>query len=151
MFWMVLAVVMLALAVVTRIHPLMISTLGMVIATALAWQGMGVLVQLACVAVAVGASVFLWFQQAKPQPSHQRESASASRLSGLGALSNFSAFSDESDEVTVDEWDSRGQTVVYFRGREWKARVAKGAQARPGLYKVREVREGQLVLDEVID
>ncbi len=151
MFWMVLAIVMLALAVVTRIHPLMISTAGMAIASVLAWQGMGVLVQLACVVAAVGASVFLWFKQTKPQPAIHREQPSASRLSGLGALSNFSAFSDESDEVTVDEWDALGQTVVYFRGREWNARVAKGARARPGLYKVREVRQGQLVLDEVID
>ena len=142
---------MLALAVVSRIHPLMLSTVGMALASVLAWQGVGVLAQLACVAVAVAASVFLWLKQTQPQPVVHREPSPASRLSGLGALSNFSAFSDESDEVHVDDWDARGQTVVFFRGREWHARLAKGAQARPGLYKVREVRQGQLVLDEVIE
>lgn len=150
MFWMVLGIVMLALAVVTRIHPLMIAAAGMEVASIFAWQGLGLMPQLICVAVLLGVSIYLWLRQSKSELPMHREHAT-SRRSGFGALSNFSAFSDESDEVVVDEWDIKGRATVNFRGRAWTARLARGARARAGLYKVREVREGQLVLDEVID
>lgn len=150
MFWLVLAIAALGFAVVTRIYPLIISSVGMVAAAVMAWQNMGLIYQIPVALVLLCVGVFFWIQQTRPSPEHHHE-AGPSRLSGLGALSNFSAFSDESDEVNVEHWDPRGSTQVLFRGRNWKARLAKGAQARPGLYKVREVRDGQLILDEVID
>lgn len=149
-FWLVLAIAALGFAVVTRVYPLIISSTGMIVAAAMAWQNIGLVYQILAALVLLCVGVFFWIQQTRPLPAHPHE-AGPSRLSGLGALSNFSAFSDESDEVNVEHWDVRGGTQVLFRGRKWKARLAKGAQARPGLYTVREVRDGQLILDEVID
>jgi hypothetical protein len=149
-FWSVLAVAALAVAIITRITPLIISAFGFGIAAALAWLDYGLASQAGVAVLMLVVGIALWARQVKvPQEPYPNE-AGPSRLSGLGALSNFSAFSDESDEVKVDKWDGIDTTVV-FRGRVWKAKLAKGAKAEPGLYKVREVRDGNLVLDEVID
>ena len=149
MFWAVLSIAALALAVVTRVYPLTLSALGMAGAAFMAWQSLALLYQFGLALSLLGVAVFFWIKQTRPQPVHQLE-AGPSRLSNLGALSNFSAFSDEADEVTVERWDTGGTTNVLFHGRNWKARLAKGAKAHPGLYKVREVRDGLLVLEEVM-
>ena len=149
MFWSVLAVAALVVAVITRITPLVISAFGFGGAAVLAWLDYGFAYQASVAVLLLIVCIFLWTRQVKiPQEPHHE--AGPSRLSGMGALSNFSAFSDESDEVKVDQWHDTEASVV-FRGRVWKAKLAKGARAEPGLYKVREVRDGKLVLDEVID
>ncbi len=149
MFWSVLAVAALAVAVITRITPLIISAFGFGCAAALVWLDYGFAYQAGVAVLLLMVGIFLWARQVKIPQEHHNE-AGPSRLSGMGALSNFSAFSDESDEVKVDKWDDT-ETTVVFRGRVWKAKLAKGARAESGLYKVREVRDGKLVLDEVID
>jgi hypothetical protein len=147
--WLVLAVAVLTLAVVTRIYPLVMSSLGMGFAAVLAWQQINIGVQVGVALVSLVLGVFFWFQQTRPSaPSAARETTG--HLSGLGGLSDYSAFSDGTDEVRVDSWESKDQALVYFRGRQWKARLAKGAKARIGLYRVKEVRDGWLVLIEVI-
>lgn len=148
MVWLVLAVAVLTLAVITRIYPLVMSSLGMGIAAVLAWQHVHIGVQVGVALGAVVLSVFSWFQQTRPSIPPVRETTG--HLSGLGGLSDYSVFSDGTDEVRVDSWESKDQALVYFRGRQWKARLAKGAKARVGLYRVKEVREGWLVLIEVI-
>jgi membrane protein implicated in regulation of membrane protease activity len=149
-FWVVLSVASLAAAVFIRVYPLMISTAGFLIAAVLGMLGFNWMAQAAMAVVLLIISIFLWARQTSSvQPEHRE--AGASRMSGMGALSNFSAFSDEPDEVQVDRWLTANTTDVLFRGRVWKAKLAKGAQARAGLYTVREVRDGQLILDEVID
>ena len=149
MFWSVLAVAALAVAVVTRITPLVISAFGFGGSAVLAWLDYGFAYQAGVAVLLLMVCIFLWVRQVKI-PQEQHNEAGPSRLSGMGALSNFSAFSNESDEVKVDQWHDT-ETSVVFRGRVWKAKLAKGARAEPGLYKVREVRDGKLVLDEVID
>ncbi len=154
MFWGVLTLAALALVAATRIYPLLLPVAGFAGALMLALQGMGVLYQLASALLLLGLGIFFWVRRLRPEKPltpHPHPEAGPSRLSGLGALSNFSAFSDEPDEVQVESWNADGDTSVIFRGRPWKARLAKGARAHAGLYKVREVRDGKLILDEVID
>jgi hypothetical protein len=146
--WLILVVAVLTLAVITRIYPLVMSSLGMTIAAVLAWQQISIGVQAGVALVSLVVGVFFWFRQTRPTTLATRETTG--HLSGLGGLSDYSAFSDGTDEVRVDSWEAKDQALVYFRGRQWKARLAKGAKARIGLYRVKEVREGWLVLIEVI-
>lgn len=150
MFWLVLTVVALVLTAITRNAPFLLPGAGFGGAAAMAWSGVGLPYQIGLAVVLLAMGVLLAMRQTSVTDAPRREMG-PSRLSGLGALSNFSAFSDESDEVQVDHWHTSDSTEVMFRNRLWKARLAKGAQARPGLYKVREVRDGKLILDEVID
>lgn len=149
-FWSVLAVVAVALTVITRNVPFLLPAAGFGGAAFMASTDMGLAYQIGLAVVLFAVGVLLAMRKTSVPDTPRREIA-PSRFSGLGALSNFSAFSDESDEVQVDHWHTSDSTEVMFRNRLWKARLAKGAQARPGLYKVREVRDGKLILDEVID
>lgn len=145
--WLVMAVAVLALAVVVRVYPLLISSVGIGVAAVLAWQNVYIGIQIGVVLASLALGVFFWLQQTRPSKSAPSETTG--HLSGLGGLSDYSAFSEGTDEVRIDGWESKDQAIVYFRGRQWKAKLAKGVKARIGLYRVKEVRDGWLVLSEV--
>lgn len=149
-FWLVLAIAAIALAVTIRVYPLVLVALGCVVSAALAWFGVGLLFQILVSLPPLALCAYLWFRKTEV-PDVDADFPKPSMAAALGSLSNFSAFSDESDEVQVTAWTSEDATKVVFRGRVWKARLAKGHSARPGLYRVREVRDAHLILEEATD
>ncbi len=56
-------------------------------------------------------------------------------------------FDDDGDEVNITEWDSTNSAFVLFKGRTWQAQLAPGEQPHEGRYRIREVREGRLILE----
>ena len=151
-FWLVLSIAALALAVVSRIYPLIIASFGFACAAVMGWMTLSIVTQGAVALALLSTALYLWLRSPiEPDLHSQRAELMTTRRSGLGALSNFNAFSDEVDEVHVDHWDNPESTRVEFRGRTWTARLSKGSVAHIGIYKVREVRDGALILDELID
>ena len=149
-FWLVLAIVAIALAVTVRVYPLVLVSAACVIAAALAGYGVGLVYQILVSLPPLLLCAYLWFRRTGAIGVDD-DSPKPSMAAALGSLSNFSAFSDESDEVRVANWTSPDATKVVFRGRVWKARLAKGHSAHPGLYRVREVRDAHLILEEATD
>jgi hypothetical protein len=149
-FWLVIAIVAIALAVTIRVYPLVLVAVGCVVSAGLAWFGVGLVYQVLVSLPPLLLCVYLWLRKTEV-PGADADLPKPSMAAALGSLSNFSAFSDESDEVQVAAWSSQDATKVVFRGRVWKARLAKGHNAHPGLYRVREVRDAHLILEEATD
>lgn len=48
--------------------------------------------------------------------------------------------------VQVETWQPDGTTQVHYRGSVWQARLADGAAARPGTYRIHAIEGSRLVL-----
>lgn len=149
-FWGVLAIAGVAFAVVTRVYPLSFAAFGFAVASIVAMQDGALWMQALIAIVLLGVALYFWVRRTRLDQLAERDSAH-SHLTGIPSLSQFSVFSDETDEVNITQWNADGTTDIVFRGREWRAKLSRGAKAHAGVYKVREVRDGMLVLDEVID
>jgi membrane protein implicated in regulation of membrane protease activity len=136
MVWVVLAVIAVFLEMLTRTFTLMALALGFGFAALLAWMGFGFIIELIG-AVIVGGLGLMWLR--KSPAGQALQEAEESR---------YSVISDDGDEVYISRWDEADSVDVVFKGRTWQAKLAKGAQQHSGQYKVREVREGKLILEE---
>ena len=134
--WIVLAVVSVFLELLTRTFTMLALGIGFGLAALLAWMGFSFVVELIA-AVVVGLGCVVWLR--KSPTGQALQEAEDSR---------HSAMSDDGDEVHISQWDAGDQVDVVYRGRTWEAKLAQGATRQRGLYKVREVREGKLILEE---
>ncbi len=136
MFWIVLALVAVFLEMLTRTFTLLALAIGFGTAALFAWMGFDFLIALV-VAVVVGGGCVMWLRRSPTGQALQEAEES-----------RYSVISDDGDEVHISQWDSGDKVDVVFKGRAWEAKLAQGSQAHRGLYKVREVREGKLILEE---
>lgn len=139
MIWVVLALVAVFLEMLTRTFTLLAIAIGFGVAALFAWMGFGFVFEL-IVAVVVGGGCLWWLRRSPTGQALQEAEES-----------RYSVISDDGDEVHISQWDSGDQVDVVFKGRNWEAKLAKGSQAHRGQYKVREVREGKLILEEKKD
>lgn len=78
----------------------------------------------------------------------------ALRRSKLGKFNKTNSARDRNvnldigETLTVDEWkpgvDARHTARVMYRGAMWDVELEHGAQARPGLFMIREIRGSRL-------
>lgn len=136
MIWVVLALVAIFLEMLTRTFTLMALAIGFGVAALLAWMGFGFVIELIA-AVIVGGACMVWLRR-----------SSAGQALQEAEESRHSVMSDDGDEVHVSQWDAGDKVDVTFKGRIWQANLDKGASAHAGQYRVKEVREGKLILEE---
>ena len=134
--WVVLAVVSVFLEMLTRTFTMLALGIGFGLAALLAWMGFGFVFELIA-AVVIGFGCVMWLR--KSPTGQALQEAEESR---------YSVMSDDGDEVHISQWDAGDQVDVVYRGRTWEAKLAQGASRHRGQYKVREVREGKLILEE---
>lgn len=136
MIWLVLAVVAVFLEMLTRTFTMLALSIGFGVAALFAWMGFGFVVELIA-AVGVGFGCVMWLRK-----------SSTGRALQEAEESRYSVISDDGDEVHISQWNAGDQVDVVFKGRTWAAKLAEGASPHSGQYKVREVREGKLILEE---
>lgn len=136
MFWLVLTLIGVFLEMLTRTFTVLMLSLGFAIGAVLAWMGFGLIGQIVG-AVVVGGAALFWLRRSAA--GQELQEADESRYSIMG---------DDGDVVHVSQWDTGDTVDITYRGRKWSARLAKGEKAHRGLYRVKEVREGKLVLEE---
>lgn len=136
LIWTVLAVVAVFLEMLTRTFTMMALAIGFAAAALLAWMGFGFVVELIA-AVVVGFGCVMWLRK-----------SDAGRALQEAEESRHSVISDDGDEVHISQWNANDQVDVVFKGRTWAAKLAEGASPHSGEYRVREVREGKLILEE---
>lgn len=150
LFWSVLTLAALCVALLSRVYSWAIFALGFLCAAVLAWMDGGILYQLAVVVVLAGLGLYVKVRMSPPKYLSHKE-AVASRMSEHGALSTFSTFStfgNPSDEVMVHQWTGSNTLEAVYKGRLCKAVLADGVKAQAGRYKVREIKGRQLILEE---
>jgi membrane protein implicated in regulation of membrane protease activity len=136
MIWVVLAVIALFLEMLTRTFTLMALAIGFGVAALLGWMGFGFLLELIG-GLIVGGLCMVWLRKSpKGQALQEAEE------------SRYSVISDDGDEVYISKWDDGEQVDVVVKGHNWRAKLAPGSNPKRGMFKVREVREGQLILEE---
>ncbi len=155
-FWVILMVVAVAVALLSKVYFWLISALSFACALGLAWYGYGVLYQLSAAVVLSGLGLYLWVKLTPPAHVRHRDAvesrlSEAAALSQHGPLSTFSTFMHEPEEVMVEQWIDRDTAEVIFRNKVWKARLAPGGKARAGLYRVLQIKGGKLLLEEIKD
>ncbi len=135
MMWICLLFIALFLEILTKTFNLLALAIGFGVAALLAWMGFGVVLE-----VILGGLVtfgcLIWLRRSRL--GHDLQEAEESR---------HSVISDNGDEVHISQWDDPLQTKVVFKGRVWQAELAQGSKAVEGRFKVREVREGKLILE----
>lgn len=136
MIWVALAVVSVFLEMLTRTFTLLALAIGFGVAALLAWMGFGLFFEVIA-AVVVGLGCVMWLR--KSPAGQALQEAEESR---------YSVISDDGDEVHVSQWDEGNKVDVVFKGRTWEARLASGGDPHRGQYRVKEVREGKLILEE---
>lgn len=133
--WLTLTLTAVGLEVLTKTFTLLALAIGFATAALFTWMGFGVTVELLGALVA-GGGCLLWLRR-----------SSAGQALQEAEESRYSILSDDGDEVHISEWGADDQVEVVFRGRTWQAKLAQGFAPYGGLYKVREVREGALILE----
>ena len=136
MIWGVLTVVAVFLEMLTRTFTLLALAIGFGLAALLAWMDFGFILELLG-ALVVGGAGLLWLRR-----------SSAGQAVQEAEESRYSVISDDGNDVRISQWDPGGRVDVVFKGRSWEAKLAQGENAHRGMYKVREVREGKLILEE---
>ena len=136
MIWVILAVVSVFLEMLTRTFTLLAIGIGFGVAALLAWMGFGFIIELIA-ALVVGFGCVLWLRRSPTGQALQEAEES-----------RHSVISDDGDEVHVSQWDDGNRVDVVFKGRTWEAKLADGGDPHRGEYRVREVREGKLILEE---
>lgn len=139
MFWLVLTMVAIFLEMLTRTFTLMTLAMGFGTAALLSWLGFGIVGQVIGF-ILIGGGAMMWLRRS--DKGQELQEAEESRDSIMG---------DDGDVVHVSQWDTGDSVDITYRGRSWQAKLAKGQKAHRGLYRVREVREGKLVLEEKHD
>lgn len=136
MLWLVLSLFCIFLEMLTRTFTMLALAIGFGCAALLGWMGFGFVIELVA-AVLVGGGCVLWLRRSPTGQALQEADDSMQ-----------SVISDDGDEVYISKWAPDNQVDVVFKGRSWKARLARGSKPRAGNYKVLEVFEGKLILKE---
>ena len=133
-FWWVMAGVAVAAELATGTFYLLMVALGLAAAAIAAHVGLAVGPQVVVAALVGGGATALWhWQRARsPQSAPARE--------------NRDVNLDIGEHVNVGAWSSDHTARVQYRGSFWTARLAPGAAAVPGEYRVAAVEGNWLVL-----
>ena len=132
--WCLLAGGAVVLELLTGTFYLLMISLGLAAAAVGAHAGLDLKLQLLAAAIVGGGAVALWHLLRERNPS--APSASANKDVNL----------DIGETVHVRTWSAEGQAKVRYRGAEWTAQLAAGAQAVAGPQKIVEVVGNRLVV-----
>lgn len=134
--WGALAIISVVIEMLSRTFTMLAVAIGCGVAALMSWMGFGFILELVG-AVLVSAICMLFLR--KTEAGKRLTEAEESR---------FSVMDNNSDEVHVSQWDDGNSVDISFKGHSWKAELAPGSKARRGQYKIKEVREGKLILEE---
>ena len=133
-FWWVAAGVVVAAELATGTFYLLMMALGLAAAAIAAHLGMSLNGQIIAAALVGGGSTALWHwhraRQPRSAPAHENRDVNL----------------DIGERVHVKQWGADRTTRVEYRGSSWTARLAPGASASPGEYRVQAVEGNWLVL-----
>ena len=136
-FWWVASGVVVAAELATGTLYLLMIALGLACAALAAHLGLSSSAQIVVAALVGGGTTALWHWKRAREP----RSAPVQR--------NRDANLDIGEHVHVQAWNADGSTHVSHRGSRWAARLAQGASARPGEYRVAGVEGNWLLLEPV--
>jgi membrane protein implicated in regulation of membrane protease activity len=133
-FWWVAAGVVVAAELATGTFYLLMMALGLAAAAIAAHLGVSVSGQIITAALFGGGSTALWHwrraREPHSAPSHENRDVNL----------------DIGERVHVRQWEPDRTTRVDYRGSSWTARLAPGAPASPGEYRIHAVEGNWLVL-----
>lgn len=132
-WWIVLALSLGALELVSGTFYLLLVALGCLMAALLAWTGLGVAWQ---VLTATLWSGMFCYALMRYRGAHPLQDASGIDTDDL----------DAGHFVTVNQWDQTGQTTVQYRGARWQARGDIGSEQRLGTHVIVRIDGNQLIL-----
>jgi membrane protein implicated in regulation of membrane protease activity len=133
-FWWVAAGVAVAIELATGTFYLLMIALGLAAAALAAHLGLPAAGQVATAAIVGGAATALW---------HWKR---ASRPRSAAARENRDVNLDIGERVQITAWDADRTARVNYRGTQWTARLAPGAQPVAGEHLVSAVEGNWLVL-----
>ena len=132
--WWVAAGIAVAAELATGTFYLLMIALGLTAGAAAAHLGLATTAQVIVAALVGGGATALWHWRRFQQP----HSAPASE--------NRDVNLDIGERIDVAAWKADGTARVQYRGSDWTARLAPGAAAAPGAYRVSAVEGNWLVL-----
>jgi membrane protein implicated in regulation of membrane protease activity len=135
--WWMLAGAAVIVELLSGTFYLLMLAIGMVAAALSAHGGAPLSVQLVVAAVVGGGAVVIWHQARGRQPRAERASA------------NKDVSLDIGQTVTVTAWDEQRNATVSYRGADWAATLAAGAEAGTGLHRIVEVVGSRLIVKPV--
>ena len=135
--WWVVAGLAVAAELATGTFYLLMLAVGLAAGAVAAHLGLGGTAQIVSAAVVGGITTGLWYlkRASAPRSPPVRENADVNI--------------DIGETLHVDAWGPDGTTRVPYRGSTWTVRLAPGAQATAGLYRVSAVEGNWLVVSPV--
>jgi len=133
-FWWVLAGVAVAVELATGTFYLLMFALGCVAGAIAAHLGLATTAQVVIAAIVGGGATALWHWRRASQPR------------SAPAASNRDVNLDIGERIQVKNWQDDRTTRVSYRGSMWTARLAPGAHAVAGEFRVVAVENNWLVL-----
>ncbi|RJX30857.1 MAG: NfeD family protein [Oxalobacter sp.] len=142
MIWSIAVVAVVILEIFTGTFYLLMIAIGLAAAAGAAWFGTGVTIQLIVGAV-VGATATLALHLSR---FGTPEKTAASR--------DPNAILDIGKTVNVNEWDEKdgGKRVarVMYRGAMWDVELEPGAESKPGVFIIQEIRGSRLIVKNAV-
>jgi membrane protein implicated in regulation of membrane protease activity len=132
--WWLAAGIAVATELATGTFYLLMIALGLTAGAVAAHLGASMSVQVIAAALVGGGATALWHWRRFSQPQ------------SAPARENRDVNLDIGERVSVRAWNVDGTTRVHYRGSAWTARLAPGAAAVPGEYRVSAVEGNWLVL-----
>ena len=133
-FWWVAAGAAVAIELATGTFYLLMIALGLAAGALAAHLGLPFSGQVIVAALFGGGATAVWhwrrFSQPRSAPAHENRDVNL----------------DIGERVTVAEWGTDRTARVQYRGSAWTVRLAPGAEAAPGEYRVTAVEGNWLVL-----
>ena len=136
-FWWVASGVVVAAELATGTLYLLMIALGLACAAIAAHLGLSSSAQIVVAALVGGGTTALWHWKRAREPR------------SAPVQLNRDANLDIGEHVHVQAWNADGSTRVSHRGSTWAARLAAGASAAPGTYRVAGVEGNWLLLEPV--
>jgi membrane protein implicated in regulation of membrane protease activity len=136
-FWWVTAGLAVAAELGTGTFYLLMIALGLAAAALAAHAGLAATAQIAVAALVGAGATVAWHLRRARQPTD------------LPPSTNRDVNLDVGERVHVDRWGADSTARVHYRGTGWTARLAPGAEARPGEHVVTAVEGNWLVLAPV--
>ncbi|TFW18774.1 NfeD family protein [Massilia arenosa] len=130
--WSVIALVAVVLELFTGTFYLLMLAVGLAAGALAALGGLSTVVQALIAAVVAAVATELL----------RRKRGTATRID---ASVNPDVNLDIGQQVNVDTWNGTRARVLY-RGAQWDAELAPGAEARPGAYRIMQVLGSRLIL-----
>lgn len=132
--WWVIAGLAVAVELATGTFYLLMIALGCVAGAVAAHLGLAATAQVAVAAIFGGGATALWHWRRASQPR------------SAPAASNRDVNLDIGERIQVKNWQDDRTTRVSYRGSMWTARLAPGAHAVAGEFRVVAVENNWLVL-----